>query len=163
MPGVSRMIGFRPPELQAAIDRLYEVFRDCPAGTNFCTFCWDPEELAHVTTAPVRDISEAMASKLLWETANHWKTAEVYKHYLPRMLDALAPLGPVEDLYPLHLFETLESLGFGWWQDREKEALHAFLDSLAPVLAFADHEEQEEWAQGCASLREGVKLVPPKL
>ena len=157
------MIGTRPHELQASIDRLYEVFRDCPAGSDFCTFCWAPEELAHVTTTTVRDISEAMARKLLWETANHWETEEVYKHYLPRILDALAPPDPAEDLYPLHLFETLESLGFSRWQDREKQALRAFLDSVEAVLDFADHEDKEEWAQGCASLREGIKRIPPEL
>ena len=157
------MIAIRSPELQATIDRLYEVLRDCPTGRDFCTFCWDPEELAHVKTTPVRELSEDMARKLLWETANHWETAVVYKHYLPRMLDALAPPDSVEDLYPLHLFETLESLRFKWWPDREREALGAFLDSVTPVLEFADHEDEEEWARGCACLREGVKVIPSKL
>ena len=153
----------RSPELRATLDRLYELFRDRPTGDKFCTFCWDRKELEHITTTPVRKISDELARKLLWEAADHWETADVYKHYLPRILEALAPPDAIEDLYPLHLFETLQRLRFKWWPEVEKKALYAFLDAVAPVLDFANDADREEWGRGCALLREPAKAPPTEL
>lgn len=139
-------------EVRTALGRLYDLFASRPAGNDYCGLCWGPEEVAYLTTTPVQAISDEMAGKLLWETGDHWQNPEVYQHYLPRMLEALAPPGPVDDCYPLHLFETLEYLGFAHWAAVEKEAVYAFLDAVTPVLPFHDAADREEWEQGCARI-----------
>jgi hypothetical protein len=154
----------RPSELQATLDRLYALYADRPTGRRWCDFCWNDAEIGQITVTPVQDISDDMAGKLLHETADHFESSDVYKHYLPRILDALAPPRPAEDCYPLHLFETLEYMRYHSWPRKEQQLVLRFLEELTPLLSFEfepgrqDEESREEWHAGLAFLRDRTPL-----
>jgi hypothetical protein len=152
------MLTSRPPELQAELDRLYALYAEKPAGDQWCDFCWDSAEIEHVTTTPVREISPDMARKLLWETADHFENVEVYKHYLPRILDALAPPDSTDDLFPLHLFEVLKAMHFHAWALEEQRSVLCFLENVTPLLPFDLDEDVREWNAGLAFIRDGTPL-----
>ena len=61
---------------------------------------------------PAAKINIDNARALLWESKDHWPSPEVYKRFLPRILEVMAPPETVEDLFPLHLFEVLCQVGF---------------------------------------------------
>lgn len=149
----------RPPELQNALDQLYALYAAKPSGAEWCDHCWDSTEVEHVTTTPVREISADMARKLLWEASDHFESADVYKHYLPRILDALAPPDPTDDLYPLHLFEVLKAMDFNTWAPEEQRLVRRFLEEVTPLLSFDLDDDAREWNAGLASLRDGTPLL----
>src|SRR5687768_14172088 len=153
----------RPKSLQDAVDRAYASFASQPAGGDFCRLCWDAEEIASLRKAPVRQISAELARRLMWETADHFESSEVYRHYLPRILDALAPPNAIEDLYPLHLSETLVGQAFRFWSAEERHAVYEFLDAVTPCLDFDQPRGQEEWKKGLLDLRRPTELfqLPP--
>ncbi len=76
--------------LRAAIDALYAVFSSYAPGSDFCGFCYSQDEVERISKTPVSELPVGLSRKLLWETGNHWQNAEVYRHYLPRMLEILA-------------------------------------------------------------------------
>ena len=88
--------------LARAIERLYEVFRayGLPPVVSSCLHCYTSDELEAFRAVPLRELESHLAGELLRETGDHWETQVAYKHYLPRMLEALAPPGREEALYP---------------------------------------------------------------
>jgi len=146
-----------------AVERLYRAFsRYSYAGRVFCPCCYAPEEWSHIATTPLRQLGVEYARKLLWETADHWESADVYRHYLPRLLEMLGAPWRVEDLYPAHLFETLGALGFHGWSAGEKIAVIDYLDALGFDVPGVDHDrDRREWAAGLAALRAAPHRLPP--
>ncbi|MEM7165843.1 MAG: hypothetical protein AAF581_10285 [Planctomycetota bacterium] len=100
--------------------------------------------MTHLTSASVSGIDDDTARRLLWETGDHWENAKVYRHYLPRILEALAPPQRCEDLYPAHLFETLTYLRFRDWPATEQQMVKDYLRLVAPVLEMTD-QDRHEW------------------
>jgi hypothetical protein len=159
----------REPEMDThgpgeEVERLYSVFAAyADVGRDFCAFCNTPEEVQVITQTPLRDLDEEPSRRLLWETADHWESAEVYRHYLPRCLEILGPPWRADDLYPLHVFETLIALGFHGWPGEEQAAIidyleHADRDREVP----RSREDRQEIAAGIASLRTpGLALPSP--
>jgi hypothetical protein len=144
------------------VDRLYKVFAGYSyPGRYFCDFCYTGDEWKEIARTPVRGLGVEHGRKLLWETADHWESADVYRHYLPRLLEILGPPWNVEDLYPLHLFETLIALGFREWSAVEKTAVIDYLAGIGPNTAgVIDEKDRREWAAGVATL-ESPDHVPP--
>lgn len=131
---------------------LYRVFaRYEGAGSRFCRFCYTPEQIAYFRETPVRLIDAEHARVLLWETADHWESADVYRHYLPRMLELLGPPTALEPLYPLHVSETLLALGFAGWPAEERRVVVTHL--MAAASQFQEASDSREWAEGIAALR----------
>jgi hypothetical protein len=137
--------------LNSLIDALYTMFQGYGAGGDFCTFCYSEEEIQTITNTPVRDISKELGGKLLRETGNHWPSSEVYRHYLPRILEVMGPPNYEEDLYPEHLFETLKYHQFSQWPDHERRLVKDFLVTITPLLTF-DKDAFDEWARGMKSV-----------
>jgi len=138
--------------LPMATKQVYEVFRRYTnSGTEFCSFCYTEEDKVRITSTKLADLVEEDLRTLLWETANHWENANVYRHYLPRILDALGPPLSVDDIYPAHLFETLLALGFGEWATVEKTSVVEYLLAVKPFLDL-DQDEEKEWEAGLTSL-----------
>lgn len=137
------------------VSRMYEVFaRYENAGEDFCGFCYSQREIKRITRAPVAALDAELGRKLLWEAADHWESANVYRHYLPRLLELLGPPRNVEDCYTLHLSETLIAMGFRGWPSEEQTAVLNYLEYIASALEGRfDHEDRDEWAAGIASLR----------
>jgi hypothetical protein len=136
-------------------DILYDTFaRYEYAGNRFCDFCYEQEEWREIARGPVRVLEIDRARKLLWETADHWESADVSKHYLPRIMEVLAPPADVEPLYPIHVSETLLSLGFGNWNQIEREAIVSYLELLTPHLTWLrGGDDRREWTRGIAALK----------
>jgi hypothetical protein len=99
--------------------------------------------------------------RLLWETADHWESANVYRHYLPRLLELLGPPWFVEDLYPKHLRETLLALGFRQWPADERASVIDFLECLGLHVRLSSEEDRLEWAASIAALKEPQRSLPP--
>src|SRR5262245_26692505 len=148
-----------------AANRLYEVFaRYTSPGQGFCTFCYTPEDINHITTTPISVLDAEHGRKLLWEAADHWESADVYRHYLPRILELLGPPWSVEDLYPLHLSETLIALGFREWPEEEREAVLEQLEHLRSVLdPQFDAKDRKNWLAGIAALKSQTLALPASL
>ena len=144
----------REPALHAAIEALYAVFAPYPPppASVFCTFCNTEDEIADLVTTALRALGPEPARRLLWETGDHWGGADAYKHYLPRVLEALAPPERCADLYPMHLFEVLAFLQFGTWPAAERAAVNYDHPSALETELLAAH---------LVSLREGRDIDAP--
>ena len=138
-------------DVSGLIDSLYKIFQRYGAGDDFCTFCYSEDEIRTITNTPVRNISNELGGKLLRETGNHWPSSEVYRHYLPRILEVMAPPIYEEDLYPGHLFETLKYHRFSQWPEHEIRLVKKFLVTITPLLKF-DEDDRYEWTRGMNSI-----------
>ena len=141
-----------------AVRILYDVFSSyANAGSVFCGVCYTPEEVKLITETPLSDLDTKTARTLLWETADHWESGDVYRHYLPRLLELLGPPSFLDDLYPLHLFETLVGVGFRRWPEAEREAVIAYLEGIGSAVAdahaFSD-ASRLDWAKGITALKQ---------
>ena len=105
-----------------------------PEKLDLCRFCHDEADVDYLRTTPLRTINGNYAQRLLWETADHWPSVEVYKHYLPRILESLAPPDPAEALYPEHLFEVLNHHKFVCWPAAEKALVLQYVEAIQNVL-----------------------------
>ena len=134
---------------------LYEIFaRYAYAGRKFCDFCYTKEEWREISRTPVSALSVEHSQKLLGETADHWESPDVYKHYLPRVLEVLSAPWNAEPIYPLHLSETMLALKFSEWSPNEQQAVVDYLSECTPNLRWLSHpENQKEWAAGLVALR----------
>lgn len=148
------MTGSRPSPLAAAIELAYATFAAYPTPVPgmFCTHCYTADEAAALTTTALRAVSTEQARTLLWETGDHWGSAADYKHYLPRLLEAMAPPEQVEDMYPAHLFEVLAHHDVAGWPAAERRALHGCLTALADHVAFHDPDDEAAWWGAVAAL-----------
>ena len=138
-------------DLRKQLDALYTVFSTYGPGNDFCGFCYTEDEIERITQTPIRELSVELSRKLLWETRNHWQNSEVYRHYLPRMLELMAPPISEEDLYPGHLFETMRYLKIGTWPEYERNVIGDFLSAVSPYLE-VDECDREEWSRGMKSV-----------
>jgi hypothetical protein len=137
------------PTIRGAVERLYDIFRRYPPGSDFCTYCYTADEIDYITSTSVRDIDEDTARTLLWETGDHWESADVYRHFVPRILEVLAPPYSVSDIYPGHLFEVLQYHDFSTWPPDEKKAVISFLEAVTP---FVEHAVSDEWTDSYKGL-----------
>src|SRR6185369_9305899 len=124
--------------LDNMVDDLYAVFaRYEDSGSEFCGYCHSEAEIQCIRQVPLRDLSADDARVLIWEPSDHWPSQDVYRHYLPRMLEAMGPPLWVEDMYVEHFFETVRALGFPFWNPIERNA------ELAPLLKFKASDERD--------------------
>jgi len=140
--------------LAASIDRIYSVFSRYarPAMVELCGFCYTEEDLRHLRTTPLREIDPERTRLLIWETADHFDSEDLYKHYLPRILEGLAPPIRCDDLFPEHLFETAKAHDFMNWPPPERDAFWAFVVALEEFLSRTDAEAAREWRVAAAKL-----------
>lgn len=135
------------------VSRLYTVFeRYRTPAAKFCGHCYNDVEADYFKTTPLQNIDLKHGQTLLWETYDHWENSEVYRHYLPRLLELMGPPSWLDDMYPLHLFETLRGLKFETWPREERQAVIDYLAALPPHPEFTA-ECCEEWGTGLKSLR----------
>jgi hypothetical protein len=145
--------------LAACVEGLYRTFASYPRPQRVspCTFCWTEKEIEALRSVPLRKIEPELVRQLLWETADHWEDTKAYKHYLPRLLEAMTPSMGIEDLYPRHLFETLLYHGFAEWPGSEKDAVLAFIEeldtTLSSVSGLDSDSSQAEWRSAAQELR----------
>ncbi len=150
----------RPPELAPLIDALYATFRVYPPFGAVCLTCFDNNERAYFRETPLAKLTAQDGVQLLQESYPHmWDTPDQYRYHLPRILECLAPPERADDLYPLHLAETMHRAGFPTWPDAEREAVLTYLEAVTPHLGFEPTQDLPEWEAGMRALREGV--APP--
>ena len=121
------------------IKNIYKAFNGYKySGRKFCGFCYYEEEIERITSTSIQAIGIEDARRLLFESADHWESAEVYKHYLPRILEILGPPVYMEEMIPGHLMRTLGEFRFNEWLPEEKVAVSAYLKALKPAFTFLD-------------------------
>jgi hypothetical protein len=136
-----------------AVEALFESFKGHRfVGENFCRHCYSDKEIQEITQTPLRELNIDLSRMLLWEPANHWESSTVYRHYLPRLLQVLTS-PEVGDLYPGHVFEVLEGLGFDTWYPDEREAVLSFFAAVLPSLTA---NEGKEWNDSFTAFRARV-------
>jgi hypothetical protein len=153
--GIVQAMGRGSPRsdmLRGAVEEAYSTFAKYlrPVDASFCTFCYDEREIAHLRSTDLRAIDGEHARRIAWESADHWDSLDLYKHYLPRILDALTPPDRCDDLYPEHLFEVLNYHQFARWPEVEKRSVLAWIRAVGGDLAPA---EAEEWRAAADGLR----------
>lgn len=130
--------------LSKLVDDLYDVFsRYRNSGRAFCTHCYSESEVQLIKHTPLRQLGPDESRRLLWETFDHWESQGVYRHYLPRMLEAMGPPLWVEDMYVEHLFETMRALDFESWPLAERTAVTTYLKKLEPSMSFPMAEDRD--------------------
>jgi hypothetical protein len=129
-------------------------------GATFCGFCHTSETIQRITTTPLEQLDDESLRALLWEPADHWESSEVYRHYLPRLLQILGPPWLVDALYPLHPFETMLALGFRTWPKNEQDVVIKFLECVGSHLRLETEENRLEWASGLATLKDPQPALP---
>lgn len=137
------------------IQELYECFaKYADVGEQFCTLCHSDQEIAAIKTSPLDRLDPELTRTLLWEASDHWENTNVYRHYLPRLLEVLGSPWFESVLYPLHLSETLLKLEFSNWPQNERLTVIAYLESGVPEFVRAlSATGQIDWAAGIAKLR----------
>ena len=147
----------RSPQVSEAVERIYSVFGPYarPEKADFCADCYDPREIEYFRKTPLRGFDAGMARSLVWEAHDHWPNLETYKHYLPLILDSLAPPRRCADMYEDHLFDNLRALGFQEWPVSEREAFWAYVVAVQDALVKIDAQEAEEWKVAASKLAGG--------
>jgi mannose-6-phosphate isomerase-like protein (cupin superfamily) len=147
----------RPPKLADAIDRIYSVFAgyERPPMVDFCTFCFEPREIDYFRRTALKEFEPDMARRLVWESSDHWQDTSTYKHYLPMILDSLAPPRRCDAMYEDHLFETIRAHGFAGWPVAEREAFRAYVLAVHDALHETDPREAQEWKTAAGRLAGG--------
>jgi hypothetical protein len=146
------------------ITHIYEVFaRYDYTGKDFCGFCYTPDEIEYIMHTPINLIDLDHGRKLLWESADHWENADVYRHYLPRLLELMGPPWFLDDMYPSHLKETLLKMGFYLWTRLERKAVVVYLESqMWEYQKRFTKEEFTEWVMSFRVLKDSVLGVDEK-
>ena len=136
-----------------AVRRLYAVFAAYPRPSRiaFCPTCYDKEERAYFETTPLDRFEPEMRRRLASEGADHWEASEAYKHYLPVILEAIAPPLWRDDLYPEQQFEILRGRKVETWPAAEREALRDYAVAVEAALHATSPEAARDWRQ--AALR----------
>lgn len=91
--------------LSAAVEELYRVYRDFPAGPDveYCDHCLAPEDVEALRVTPVRELSDRQISLLLSNAPSTLGDATYIKHFVPRVLQ-LASAGEIR---PIELMPAL--------------------------------------------------------
>ena len=141
-------------ELKKLVTQLYEAFAPYASedSLEFCLACYTAEQIDVLRSLPVSKIDTKLARKLLWEAKDHWVSSSVYKRFLPRILEVMSPPELEEDLFPMHLIEVFQQLGFVSWPDKEKMAVSQFLKYVAP-LVYQDADDYTEFKEGLSLLK----------
>lgn len=144
--------------MSMVVESLYSAFQryQRPAKVDFCGFCYEAVEIEYFRDTPLRQMEPDKVRRLLWETGEHWATTDLYKHYLPRILEILTPDIGVEDIYPEHLFEVLNCHLFREWPATEKQSVLRFVAAMEDSLPSAS--AREEWRQAAATLVRGEEV-----
>jgi hypothetical protein len=142
--------------LSACIERSYAVFGQyrLPPNVTICGFCYDPEQIEQFRSVPLRQLDLELSRLLSWEASDHFESRDVYKYYLPRILEYLAPPIRGEDIYPEHLFETLKAHDFHSWPAAERDAFWAYVVAVDQALVVTDPRAAREW-RICAGRLQG--------
>jgi len=104
------------------VGELYRAFeRYARPQLALCTHCYSDDEIAHYQRVPLRELAGGPARRLLWETGDHWQSTDVYRHFLPRLVE-LHEAG-MRDLYDGHFAEVLAYHRVTTWPTDERRAL----------------------------------------
>lgn len=130
-----------------AVRRVYAVFAAYPRPSKiaFCPTCYDKEERAYFEATALDRFDPEMKRRLASEGADHWETAEAYKHYLPAILEAIAPPLWRDDLYPEQQFEILRGRKVEQWPAAEREALRDFAIAVESDLKASSPKAAQDW------------------
>jgi hypothetical protein len=137
--------------LQAVVQAFAPYQR--PARIELCGFCYDEDELAYLNATPADKLEGDILRRLNGETADHWDSTELYKHFLPLILKFIAPPGHEDVMYPEHLFETLAWHGFASWPAAEREAVQRYIEAFLEILAERDGPHRKEWEAAWKNLQ----------
>ena len=147
--------------LENAIETVYAAMaKHTLASSEWCSHCYQPEEIEFLRKTLVRELDDRWAMRLLREVGDHFPSSETYRHFLPRILEVLGPPAWAEDLFPGHLVETLVSNDFFRWPDDERTCVIEYLNAYSDAAEWPDEEEAEAWARGIQRLKDGPLRLP---
>lgn len=127
------------------IEELYSTFKKYPKGNDFCEFCYSKKDIDYYMSTPVRNINVKRSRTLFCEVGDHWDSASVYKHYLPKILEIMLPPIQEEALFPSHILETLDYHNFKTWPANEKQCVLLVLQEVKKNFSYFDEEDEQEW------------------
>jgi len=78
--------------LRECVDRLYDVFATYRMGGNMshCDHCVTQDEVDRLTGVPLRKLSWDLVGHYSSKAMNTWGDSKDFKHFLPRILEAIA-------------------------------------------------------------------------
>jgi len=144
--------------LGAALRGVYWAFEDYerPVDPGFCRLCHDDNERRYYQDTPLEEFTEDMARRLAWESADHWSSIEVFKHYLPVILDRLAPPNHLDDMTDTHWMDTLKWHKAETWSKPERTAIGAYARCVLDLVPESELPVVTEFRAG---LKEIVALA----
>lgn len=116
--------------LQAAVERLYEVFARYPLNPGMPgspLFEDWPEKNRRLSSKPLRELSADDLREFAWEALTTWGEEPDFKHFLPRLLELLTQLPA--DVEPWIVLDKLRYEHGPWttWPETEQTAVRTFL------------------------------------
>ena len=144
------MVGVRRIRIMTSykevIDELYSTFSKYKVGKPFdCGYCHSDEWQQYYIDTPLRELTGQHGYELVTEVADHWANSQIYKHYLPRILELLGPPYLVDDLCPEFIFEKLILNEFHSWEQRERDIIFQYFSFLDNEYPFdCDKEDWDE-------------------
>jgi hypothetical protein len=129
-------------ELNAAIERLYEVFGvyAAPAHPAYCQHCVTEPEDVVLRTKPLRDLTADELSRYSMKAISTWGTVEQFKYLLPRLFQLIVEEG--FGFNPEILFGKPRYGEVALWPGRERIALQSYCDALwhSALASYPVHE-----------------------
>jgi hypothetical protein len=124
----------RVPDLQLAIERLYQVFLayPCPVYTDPCLHCHTVEDEAKLRSRPLRQLSAAELDDYVNDALLVWGSVSDFKHFLPRIFELYFSVTEprFEFLDPEILFSKLRHGQWSTWPMQEQTAIRNLLHAL---------------------------------
>jgi hypothetical protein len=99
-------------------------------------------------------MNQELTRRLAWESSDHWESTEIYKHYLPAILERISPPNHADSLYPEHFFEALSQHNFQRWERPARDAVIHLLACAVEELNNANDRESIAWT---VAAREFIK------
>lgn len=131
--------------IQEIIERTYSVFSKYEKGMPFaCDYCHPEEWQNYYLKTPLKEISGQHGYEMVTEVSDHWTNSDIYRHYLPRILELLGPPNIVDTLCPEFIFNKILDMGFKTWCNEEKTVVHEYFQLLDKEFPFGDKEDWNE-------------------
>jgi len=132
--------------LKSAIRKVFWAFDSYPRpeDPDFCGLCYDANEKRFLKVTPLEKFSDDMGRRLTWESADHWASTAVYKHYLPVILQWVAPPRHLDDMTNTHWMDTLKWHGFPTWPAAERGAVGEYVRVVLDLVPESERSDVQE-------------------
>ncbi len=142
------------PELQSAIDGLYQTFSHYPLPkfTDPCLHCHSLEDEAKLHAKPLRELDDEDLRDYMCDALTVWGDVNTFKHFLPRLFELYVstPNANYKLIDPEIMFNKFRYGNWRTWPLEEQAAVERFLhvlwkEILSDPPSESEIDDMETW------------------